>query len=336
MSIGIDAPGRVERTVTLERGLTISGTLLGIGGTLTQGNGGFLAAYDNAQSPWIMADVDDRSGTFVLRGLEDRLYALVHDGDEWSRALIENVRAGTSDLTIQLKLERDLRDIGEHQAELHGEVRDANTGEVLLLPAFTIESIRLADVDGEQWQRDVLPSLIFPRPVQTAMFGEYIPPKAFHLEGLEPGRYAISARLEGYGPAFAGPFELVRNELRTGIVINLEAPAVLRGVLTDPSGRPLANGFARVTGLGEASIARDRAADLALRATRGQGVIDVWDQVPTDEEGRFEFPALPGWSNLRLAVHHPDFEMAYSKPLELHAGSTTDLGAVQIGARQPR
>ena len=109
---------------------------------------------------------------------------------------------------------------------------------------------------------------------------------------------------------------------------------MLRGVLVDPRGKPLAHGFVRLTGFGTASEKRDRAADDELRATRGRGAIGVWDDVPTDEQGRFEFKSLPTLSALRLVVHHPDHELAYGAALELKAGETTDIGRITIGARR--
>lgn len=333
LALGIDAPGRFERTVVLERGLTISGTVFCIGEAVVHGQGGFLAAVGDPQLPWIHATTDDASGTFVLSGLEDREYTLVRDGDGFSRVEIPGVRAGTAGLALQLKREDDTRDIGDHQGELHGIVRDALSGEVLTIGAFAISVVDVGDMRGQDWERDVLPGLIYPRPVQTAMFGEYVPPLAFHVDGLRAGTYFVSARTPGCAPAFAGPFELGAREIRSGIVIEVHPPAAVRGVLTDSKGRPLSGGFVRVTGVGERSMERDRACDAELRATRGKGAISVWDDMPVDSAGRFEVKGLPAWSGLRLAIHHPDFEMAYSGTLELHSGATTDIGPVRAGAR---
>ncbi len=333
VTIGIDAPARFERTIRLEKGLTISGTISGIGGDVEHGRGGFLAAVGDPDLAWIFADVDDRSGTFVLRGLEDRIYTLVRDGDEWSRVELHDVRAGTSGLTIQLKRESDLRDIGDHQAELHGEVRDARTGSVLPLAAFAVRVEYIGDIRGLDWNRDVLPGLISPRPVQTMLSGDYVPPSSFHIDGLAPGTYAISARLKGYAPAFAGPFELREREMRTGIVIEVEPPATVRGVLVDSTGRPLANGSILVTGIGDESLKRSKAADAELRATRGVGAVNVWGQVRTAADGSFKLSALPAWPTLRVVVHHPDFEMSWTEALDLHPGETTDLGRVTTGAQ---
>ena len=336
ISLGLDSPGRHAHSVTLQRGLTISGTIVGIGGIVHDGRGGFLAAWNDPTKPWVNADIDLRSGDFVLRGLEEGSYTLVHHSPGWSNVELAGVRAGTSGLLIQAKREHDLRDIGDHMAELHGEVRDAHSGAVLEIGAFDLDAVPLGDAPASDWESDILPTLIFPPPVQTAMFGEYIPPSAFHLHGLKPGNYAITARLEGYGATLVGPFELREREMRTGLLIEVQAQAALRGVLQDPAGRPLADGFVRVTGFGPRSSERDRTADAELRATRGQGAVKVWDDVRSDASGGFLFARLPAGVRVRLCLHHPDFEMAYSPPLSLRAGETLDAGRLSIGARLER
>ncbi|MBK8180519.1 MAG: sigma-70 family RNA polymerase sigma factor [Planctomycetes bacterium] len=337
LDYGLDSAGRHGRTIHLTPGLTISGTVIGIGGEVIHGRGGFVAAVAEDGARWIQAETDDRAGTFVIPGLADRSYRIVRDGDEWSRVELPAVRAGTTGLVLQLKREDDPRDIGDHQAELHGEVRDARTGEILDIGAFDVSAVWLGDTGGADWRGDVLPGLVFPRPVQTAMFGEYVPPKAFHLDGLRPGRYALSARMGSrgeYGPAFLGPFELGERDIVSGLVIEVTVPGLVHGVLTDPEGRPLAGGFVRLTGFGPLSRARDVQCDAELRATRGRGAIGVWDDVRVDEEGRFEFPCLPAGLGVRFALHHPDFEFAYSGAVEPRAGESLDLGSLALGPRR--
>jgi len=335
-SLGLDAPGRHTHSVTLQRGLTISGTILGIGGAVHDGQGGFLAAWNEPSKRWVSADIDLRSGDFILRGLEPAAYTLVHHSPGWSKVEFPGVRAGTSGMLIQPKRESDLRDLGDHMAELHGSVRDARSGALLEIGPFDLHAVPLGDAPASDWESDILPTLIFPRPVQTAMFGEYVAPTEFHLHGLRPGLYALTARMRGYGATLVGPFELREREMRTGLLIEVQPPAALRGVLQDPQGRPLADGFVRVTGFGSRSAERDRIADAELRATRGQGAINVWDDVRTEASGGFTFANLPAGLRVRLCLHHPDFEMAFSPPFSLRAGETLDVGRLSIGARLER
>ena len=141
--------------------------------------------------------------------------------------------------------EDDTRDFGTHMAELHGTLRDAVTGEPVLADLLDVEAIPLWD-DAE---RDLPAAELFAihrtqRPYQVAVFGEWPEPTSeFHEVGLPARRYLLAARVPGYAPELAGPFELGATDVVANLDLALERGGTLRGRVTDAAGRPVAEAF---------------------------------------------------------------------------------------------
>ena len=131
----------------------------------------------------------------------------------------------------------------------------------------------------------------------------------FVLDTLHEGTWTLEVRAIGYGRSAAVEVRLPAED-DGELLVTLAPPAVAKGVVLDPSGRPKPG--ARVT------LAVDNARSFAKVLGRLQ-----LPEAHTDEEGAFELRGLSAGSQALMASH-PDHASSDPVAIELEAGGAAD------------
>jgi len=236
--IGIDRPGAHQEHMQLVPGLVVEGSISTVDGSPLPEDLQIIVTGEDINQ-WRYAELG-HGGRFRYEGLDPGVFTLRCYAHGWSYIDLRELEAGCAPLSLMLKRETDDRDIGTHMGELHGRLVDAETGEPVLADLFDVESIAIWD----EAQLDLPLEELFAihrtrRPYQTAaMNGEWPDPSAdFHETGLPPYRYLVAARVPGYAPCFAGPFDIGAHDLVNNIELRLERGGSLQGRVTDARGR---------------------------------------------------------------------------------------------------
>ncbi|MBL8728761.1 MAG: sigma-70 family RNA polymerase sigma factor [Planctomycetes bacterium] len=252
----------------------------------------------------------------------------VDAGADLSPATRTGLRANGPAVDVRLKRRSDPRDVGDHLAELHGELVDAETGEVVEFGAFAIDVLPVRDGVSTLPSDRVLPRA----PAQQLDGGGRF--VAFHEVGLDAGRWALVAEVPGYAPAVV-EFALRDGEMRTGLRVPLLRGGELRGRVLDDAGQPVAG--ARVFPLGTGELAdRCLAGWRALSAGAADRSPDpslVCAVAYTDETGGFELPRVPPGIELRLVAHQRAAGAGATAPLVVRAGELQTGLEIRLGRR---
>ncbi|HHI79894.1 MAG TPA: sigma-70 family RNA polymerase sigma factor, partial [Planctomycetes bacterium] len=193
----VRSPGLHLRRVLMKPGLRIQGRVLGIRGEPVQGVQ--LRAYRPGDWAESMSAWTDKLGNFEIRGLGEGAYTLCFPqaGLAYSPFTLPGVQAGTKGLQLQLKSKYSSKDVGLHDAEIHGSFVDAKTGKGIALGSLDWTLHRIPEAVGDKlaWLRSLQADLVQPSPRQVALMGEPAKPSSrFHSVGLTPGWYAVVAR----------------------------------------------------------------------------------------------------------------------------------------------
>lgn len=243
---------------------------------------------------------DGDAGLVVLRGLGDGTYTL-HVGGPWefSPCLVRGARAGSEPLALRLKRRSDLRDIGDHMAELHGELVDAATGAVVELGSFAVDVLPLRPGDST-----LAADRLIPRgPVQRAGSGETY--TRFDEVGLEAGRYGLIVEVPGYARTVV-ECEVRDREVRGGMRIPLQRGNEVRGRVVAADGRGVRRVHVFVLGTGSLADAcmeqwRTRAeADRDRMPEPSHLVWSTW----TADDGSFVLTDMPASVAVRVVARH--------------------------------
>lgn len=238
VELGIDRPGAHQEHLQLVPGLVVEGTIMTIDGSPLPADLQLVVTGEDI-NVWRYAELG-HGGRFRYEGLDPGHFMLRSFARGWSYIELRDLEAGCAPLSLVLKRETDDRDVGTHMGELHGRLVDAETGAPVLADILDVESIAIWDEDQLELPRaELLAIHRTQRPYQTAaMGGEWPEPSAeFHETALEPRRYLIAARVAGYAPCFAGPFDLGPHDLVNGIELRLERGGSLTGRIVDEAGR---------------------------------------------------------------------------------------------------
>ncbi|MBX3464950.1 MAG: sigma-70 family RNA polymerase sigma factor [Planctomycetes bacterium] len=315
--VAIDRPGEHLRHITLQPGGGLEVHVQRLDGEPLGWASVWLEHEATGLTHQAKALAGDR---FVFAALGDGGHTLhVSGGGELSPAARRGLRAGGPTVEIRLKRRDEERDAGDHQAELHGELIDARTGEVVEWGAFEVDLRPLRDGDS------TLPTdWLQPRgPVQTMVQDDRF--RRFHLVGLDAGRCGLVVRVPGYATTVVG-FDLREGEVRTDLRVALHRGGTLRGRVVDERGQPVAGCRVFPVGLGElgdriveghrAALAGDgeRAAEPSEPAARGR----------TDAGGRFELVDVPVDVELRLLAHRRSGGVGIGPALVLRPGEVRD------------
>ncbi len=272
-------------------------------------NGGTPWLEDDATGQWLQPQQDH--GAWRFRGLGGGRHTL-----RTSDAAVPGITAATDRATITVKDPHDLRDVGDHMAELHGELVDAASGDVVPFGPFDVE-VHAVLGDGSSYAPDGIEP---PAPAQRAAEGG--PRTAFHFTGLTAGRWAVVATVKGYAVA-CQTFDLRARDLRAGLRVPLLRPATVRGRVVDAQGQPVAGATVLVLGTGpladrrleawrtyEGRKADPGAAEPSFTPLRG------W----TRDGGAFALAQLPPETPLRLVARHDALGFAVLALPPLRAG----------------
>lgn len=296
--VSCDEAGPQQREVTLPAGRELDVLVTTVSGRdLSYGQPWLV---DEATGVQLSGD-QLPDGTTRFRGLGDGTVTVRANGDgTTSHVVRRGVRPMGERLVLRLKEHDDEQDIGDHAAELHGELVDAATGEVVPFGPFAVD-VKPVRASGS--------SLVFdgvepPAPAQSASAGGRW--SRFHETGLDAGTWIVTASIPGY--ALAGEVvELRANEVRTGIRIALVKQAVVRGKVVDAAGRPLVGVTLFAVGVGPLADANIEAWRAHRDAARDPGLADPsWQPVSgwTRKDGTFEVARIPPGVPLRLVVRH--------------------------------
>lgn len=272
--ITVEKPGPRSLQVVLRRGGELAVVVKTVSGRELE----WSKPWVIDESTGLQFDCTAENGTFRFRGLTDGPHTVMASGDgQYSLAAKHGVRPAVEPVVLTLKDSSDERDVGDHLAELHGELVDATTGEVIEFGAFAIDVMPVI-ADGSSLASDGIEP---PAPAQRAgPSGKF---RRFHETGLAPGRHAIVVDVPGYASS-TPVFDLRANEVRTGIRIVLQKQAVVRGRVVGANGEPVKG--ASLFAIGTGPLA-DRLLE-AWRAHRDR------DEKPGDRE--VSFTPVRGWS----------------------------------------
>ena len=214
----------------------------------------------------------------------------------WSPAQLTGLRPRDKHFEVRLKQQSDERDVGNHQAELHGRLFDAATREVVAFREIHVE-VRDARPGGSTLTLD---RAVQPRPVQRMLDNRKY--ERFHLTGLEAGEHAIVVDIPGYCRTVVVA-SLTENQLRAGMEIDLYRGVTVAGRVVGGDGAAVARAVVFVAGFGagaDAHVARVR--DAAARGKAPRSAYMLPCSARTDENGSFKLERVPPLQHLRLVA----------------------------------
>ena len=303
--------GAHTELVTLEPGLEIRGRLVDAAGRAVEpredGWGSDPQVFASARdvNAWFDA-LHEPGGRFRVIGLAEEPHRVFLQSPTLSPICLEGVVPGGEELEIVVKRRDEPLDVGPHCAEVHGVLRDARTGAPVAAGWDDVEAEWLPGDGSLDFERDLRPNVLWPRPRQTAAFGEPPQPRAdFHLVGLRPGRYAVAARVRGWAPALSAPLALETHTLVAGLELGLAPQARVSGAVQDLDGAPQAGAWVLLTGDGPHSQDIVTQLDRDVRETDGEPAAWSRNLVRCDERGRFTFEGLPPDLGFTLVALHP-------------------------------
>jgi hypothetical protein len=299
--------GANELRVELCFGLHLSGRLITADGAPVEG---VQLVLRQGERPARWAEVGPE-GTFAFAGLAEGEHVLEFSGGRrWSDFHLEGVCGGGAPLELRLKPIAETRSAGLHDAELHGRVVDAASGEELASEEHDLElhAVPAGATRQELLAREGLRWLT-PYFGQTAQW-EHVPavPSArFVIDGILPGRYVVVARRRGHAPFVSEVFALGEREIRSGFEIALRRGAKLRGSVRGVDGRALAGAIVFVAPVHPEAHAAVLTRDREVREKGGEGYLLFGPYASSDAEGRFRLEdVLPELAH-QLWVLHPRY-----------------------------
>ena len=277
------------------------------------------------------AGVRGAAQSYAFTGLGDGTYVLhAQAGSAWSPAAIVGVRARDPERTVRLKPIGEARDLGDHQAELHGELVDADTGAVVPFGPFALEVMPVRSGASTSPLDRLQPQLA----VQQ-LEASRAPRRTFHEVGLGAGRCAVVADVPGYAIA-VHEVDLGVGEIQAGIRVPLQRPAAVQGRVVDMQGQPVAGALVFVLGEGALADACLGAWAAFRFADEGRGAVTpslTKGAARTGADGRFELTRVPAGLALRLVAQHDGHGLAVQALPALRVGERLLDQDLRTGAR---
>ncbi|MEZ6015341.1 MAG: sigma-70 family RNA polymerase sigma factor [Planctomycetota bacterium] len=230
---------------------------------------------------------------------------------------------------LELKREDDPRDVGLHDAELHGVAVDATTGEPVPIAGFDLFVWPLWDLPVGDLELDIRPNLIRAPPVQRAAGPGVARSSAeVHEVGLAAGPHMVQVSVHGRGTGLVGPIVLGAREVRAGLEVRVGPTATVEVTVVDPSGNPVEGAFVFVTGSGPHSDAVVAKAERDYRAIEGRGAFFVNGGRRTDAAGRAQLSGLPPGLRFTVAAVHPEASSGRSEAQVARPGDASAIDLV--------
>jgi hypothetical protein len=307
--------------------------------------GGFVTRLDGAPIEWANVWLEDdesqlqhqgkleTGGAIGFAGLGDGPYTLHVDAAGCSPAKKRGLRPGGPAIDVKLKQASDPRDLGDHGAELHGRLVDADTRQTVSFGSFAVEVYPRRAGDSTLLLDAVEP----PGPRQQMDSGRMS--ERFHEVHLEAGRWILVARVPGFAVT-TREFTLGEHTIVADIDVALLRGAEVHGRCVDAAGQPVQGASVLAIGVGELA---DRCLEAwrVKAAVRERGEEDVAAPDPsvsvawgfTRDKGAFAMHGMPPGVPVRLVAMRKGYELAVLPPRVFQAGEkVTDL-QLQLAAR---
>ncbi|MBL8749392.1 MAG: sigma-70 family RNA polymerase sigma factor [Planctomycetes bacterium] len=299
-----------------------------------------VAAVDDADLGWVDVWAEDeaigirhtaepgRDGVLSVRGLGDGTYRLhVAGTTEWSPFERRGVRATGGPATVRLKRRDDVRDVGDHMAELHGRLVDARSGELVQYSAFQVDVLPLRT--GES---TLASDRIVPRGAvqQLEAAGQWA---RFDEVGLAAGSYGVIVKVPGYA-GMVGEFALRENEVLADVRMVLERGVEVRGRVVGADGSPARRAHVFLVGegaLADECLAKWRGVTDAARDRTADPSHLVWSAW-TGEDGAFVLRDVPASTALRIVARRDD-GFAVASVATPAAGNVAEPPALRLAPR---
>ena len=321
----IESAGPLQHEVVLAVGAALTARFTSTDDQALGWTNSRLVDETNGMTHW---SEGSEGGSVEFRGLGDGPFTLHVQSSGRSAAAVRSLRPGSAPVEVRLKPLTELREVGDHMAELHGELVDAVTGEVVPFGPFDV------DVLQAQVGESTLPfdRVVPPGPAQRMAEGGQR--RAFHAGGLTAGRWAIVVGVAGYAKTVQ-EVELRDGQIAAGLRIALQRPAIVRGRVLDAAGQPV--GKAMVLPIGIGALA-DRKLEQWRRFVPGAtDVAAPWPGLTsgaawTRDDGTFELKGVVPDIALRLVVVH-DTGSAVAPLGALRSGEVREPLELRLQAR---
>lgn len=326
VTVAVERPGESSANIELADGLRLQGR---------------AGTVDGALLPWANLWIEDEitclyhpgslaaDGAFEFANLGDGPFTLHIDSQGLSPVTLTGLRPGAAPIEIALKRSNDVRDHGQHMAELHGRLIDAATGAAV---DFGDHDVTVRRVLGGE---STLPMDLVeaPRPVQILVTDERH--DAFHLVGLTAGRWAVQVNVGGYAAAVQ-LVEVRDRELRTDLEVALHRPATVRGRVVDADGKAVAGAFVFVTGFGNRAEQNVTATDLAQQDPSAAPQAErsaLACATRAGADGAFELDGVPPGVRLRVVAVAAGHAWGQSPAVEMRPGQQQEDCELRLGRR---
>lgn len=325
--VAIAAAGPHQRDVTLAAGGEWTVRVTTVSGRALEWSQPWIADESTGLQ---LTGEPQADGALRFRGLGSGPFTVhAHGDNRTSPATLRGVRPGAEPLTVRLKERSDEHDVGDHDAEVHGELVDAATGEVVPYEAFAIE-VKPLLFEGSTLASDGAEP---PAPAQRmAERGTW---KRFHLTGLGAGKWLVTGSVRGYAMG-REVVTLGEREVKTGVRVLLQKQAVVRGTVTGPDGQPLAGATVFALGVGPLADAQIEAWREWRTSERDPGAREPsWIPLRgwTRKGGTFVVDNVPPGVPLRLVARHDEHGLVVVPLPSLQPGETLEHFDVRLPGR---
>ena len=312
-----DGQHLADYRIVLDEGNTIRGIVLWPDGSPAES--ARVAAVLRQEQGWRNEVSDTRAqedGSFVLGGLEDGPYEVVarlapDEGEP---------EAGVADAALRLDSWEGLDfstsdgDAAEWRARAKDVVPNTNGLELVLEEPLTFQGIVVDDAGGPvrafAIEAKASGSTRWSGGIDSSFESE---DGSFLFSGVYDGDWTISAQAEGYSQGEDHEVAIQVPYAGEPVRLVLQRAITVRGVVLDPSGRPVAKA--------EVSATAGDSGDWS-RWSEGQST-------ETDEEGFFEFESLPP-TGLQLSADAEDWAPSEPQPILAPPGETLADLVVQL------